>query len=114
MQDAITTTAVSGAARRSSSDERWRAIANNIFPFVVVGTIWEIVAWAGVFPHRLFPTLEEVALSFIQLTIAGILPHHAIETVIRLLTGFALAAVFGVTMRVLMRRSRRAEDIFLP
>ena len=57
-----------------------------MFPFVVVGTIWEIVAWAGVFPHRLFPTLEEVALSFVRLTVAGILPHHAIETVIRLLS----------------------------
>ena len=58
MQNAATTIAVSNAARRSSSDRRLRAIANNIFPFAVVGTIWEIVAWAGVFPHRLFPTLE--------------------------------------------------------
>ena len=81
---------------------------------MVVGGIWEIVAWAGVFPRRLFPTLEEVALSFFQLTVSGILPHHAIETVIRLLSGFTLAAVFGVTIGVLMGRSRRAEDIFLP
>ena len=74
---------------------------------------WEIIAWAGVFPHLLFPTLK-MALSFIQLTIAGILPHHAIETVIRLLSGFALAALIGVTIGVLMGRSRRAEDICLP
>ena len=114
MQDAVTTIAVTGAPVRSQNGERLRAIARNIFPFVVVGTIWEIVAWAGVFPHRLFPTLEEVAASFVRLTIAGILPHHAIDTVIRLLSGFALAAVFGVTIGVLMGRSRRAEDIFLP
>ena len=114
MQDAVTTIAVTGAAARSQTSERLRVIARNIFPFVVVGTIWEIVAWAGVFPHRLFPTLEEVAASFVRLTIAGILPHHAIETVIRLLSGFALAALFGVTIGVLMGRSRRAEDIFLP
>ena len=44
--------------------ERWRLVARNIFPFAVVGTIWEIVAWMGIFPHRLFPSLEEVALSF--------------------------------------------------
>jgi NitT/TauT family transport system permease protein len=50
----------------------------------------------------------------VQLTITGILPHHAIETLIRLLTGFALAGIFGVTIGVLMGRSRRAEDIFLP
>ena len=116
MQDAVTTIDVAGAPERpaSAGRERWRLIARNAFPFLVVGAIWEIVAWAGVFPHRLFPTLEEVALSFVQLTVAGILPHHAIETVIRLLSGFTLAAVFGVTIGVLMGRSRRAEDIFLP
>ena len=114
MQDAVTTIGVTGAAARSQTSERLRLIARNIFPFVVVGTIWEIVAWAGVFPHRLFPTLEEVAASFVRLTVAGILPHHAIETVIRLLSGFGLAAISGVTIGVLMGRSRRAEDIFLP
>src|SRR5476649_2000907 len=105
MQDAVTTIAVTTESR---GDERWRAIARNIFPFVVVGTIWEIVALAGVFPHRLFPTIEEVAATFIRLTMAGILPHHAIQTVIRLLSGFTLAALIGVTVGVLMGRSRRA------
>ena len=113
MQEAATIT-VSGAPERPAGSERWRLIARNVFPFLVVGAIWDAVAWAGVFPHQLFPTLEDVAVSFVQLTISGILPHHAIETLIRLLSGFALAAVFGVSIGVLMGRSRRAEDIFLP
>ena len=66
MQEAATIT-VTGAPERPQSAGRWRLIARNAFPFLVVGAIWEIVAWAGVFPHRLFPTLEEVALSFVQL-----------------------------------------------
>jgi NitT/TauT family transport system permease protein len=115
MQDAVTTIAVADAPDRpESGNERWRVVARNIFPFVVVGTLWEIVALAGVFPRRLFPTIEEVVSAFVRLTDNGILPHHAIETVIRLLTGFTLAAVFGVIIGVLMARSRRAEDIFLP
>jgi NitT/TauT family transport system permease protein len=114
MQDA-TTIAVSVPERAESSGrERLRLIVRNIFPFAVVGGIWEIIALAGVFPRRLFPTLEDVASSFVQLTISGILPHHAIDTIIRLLAGFALAGIFGVTIGVLMARSRRAEDIFLP
>ena len=114
MQDA-TTIAVSAPERAESAGrERLRLIVRNIFPFAVVGGIWEIVALAGVFPRRLFPTLEDVASSFVQLTISGILPHHAIDTIIRLLSGFALAGIFGVTIGVLMARSRRAEDIFLP
>jgi len=113
MQDA-TTIVIDRGIERSQGGERLRMIARNAFPFVVVGAIWEIVAWAGVFPHRLFPPLEEVATSFVQLTLSGILPHHALETVLRLLAGFALAGVIGGTIGVLMGRSRRAEDSLLP
>jgi NitT/TauT family transport system permease protein len=113
MQDAVAIS-VSETQGSSQAGERLRLIARNVFPFAVVGAIWEIVAWLGVFPRRLFPTLEEVAASFVHLTITGILPHHAIDTLIRLLTGFAFAGILGVTIGVLMGRSRRAEDIFLP
>ena len=39
-------------------------IARNAFPFLVVGAIWEIVARSGIFPRKLFPTLEDVARAF--------------------------------------------------
>ena len=93
---------------------RWRVVARNAFPFLVVAGLWEIVAQLGVFPRRLFPTLEDVASAFIRLTLAGILPHHAIDTVIRLTAGFALAALAGVALGIAMGRSRRAEDVLLP
>jgi NitT/TauT family transport system permease protein len=114
MQDAaIAATGVDTRAP-SAGRERLRGIARNIFPFAVVGAIWEIVAWAGVFPRKLFPTLEDIARSFVELTVSGILPHHTLDTVIRLLSGFGLASVAGLTIGVLMGRSRRAEDICLP
>ena len=100
------------APRRA--EPRWRLIWRNAFPFLVVGAIWEIVARAGVFPPRLFPSLETIAAAFWRLTLSGILPHHALDTVIRLGAGFALAAVAGVTIGILMGRSRLAEDIALP
>jgi ABC-type nitrate/sulfonate/bicarbonate transport system permease component len=115
MQDAATIV-MQGTrpAAPNARSERWRAFARNAFPFVVVGALWEIVAWAGLFPRQLFPTLEDIARSFVELTFNGILPHHAIETLLRLLGGFALAGVFGVAIGMLMGRSRRAEDICLP
>jgi NitT/TauT family transport system permease protein len=94
--------------------QRLHNVARNLFPFAVVGLGWEIVARGGVFPRRLFPTIEDVASSFIELTVRGILPLHALETVVRLLAGFSLAAIFGVAIGIAMGRSRRAEDIFLP
>jgi NitT/TauT family transport system permease protein len=91
----------------------WR-LARNAFPFLVVGLAWEITAHLGVFPRKLFPPLEEVATAFVRLTLAGILPHHVLDTLVRLTAGFALAAVAGVAVGIAMGRSRRAEDIFLP
>jgi NitT/TauT family transport system permease protein len=101
---------------RAAHDEEawWRVAARNAFPFVVVGGLWEAVAHAGTFPPRLFPPLETVASAFVRLTAAGILPHHAIDTIIRLLGGFALAALIGVAIGIAMGRSRRAEDYILP
>jgi NitT/TauT family transport system permease protein len=95
-------------------EPRWRVVWRNAFPFIVVLAIWEAVAKAGVFPARLFPSLETIAATFAKLTLNGILPHHAIDTLMRLGAGFALAAVFGVAIGILMGRSKRAGDILLP
>jgi len=80
----------------------------------VVGAIWEIVAWSGAFPPRLFPSLETVAATLGRLTVEGILPHHAIQTLYRLAAGFAVAALAGIAIGIAMGRSRRAEDLLLP
>jgi NitT/TauT family transport system permease protein len=93
---------------------RLRAIGRNAFPFLVVGIFWEIVAYSGFLPTRLFPPIETIAATFVRLTLNGILLHHALDTVIRLLAGFGLAAVVGVTLGILMGRFRLAEDVFLP
>ncbi|HEX6320630.1 MAG TPA: ABC transporter permease [Burkholderiales bacterium] len=84
------------------------------FPFIVVAAIWELVALSGVFPPRLFPPLEEIAGTLARLTAQGILPHHAAETLFRLVFGFAIAAIAGVAVGILMGRYRRAEDLLLP
>ena len=107
--------ALTAPASAQSAAGGWlRTVAWNAFPFVVVGAIWEIVAHAGVFPPLLFPPLERVVVTFINLTVSGILPLHALETLLRLLSGFALAAFFGVLLGLAMGRSRRAEDYLLP
>jgi NitT/TauT family transport system permease protein len=93
---------------------RLRGAARTAFPFIVVGAAWEAVAHAGLFPPRLFPQLETVAAALARLAGNGILLHHAAETVLRLAAGFALAAVVGVALGIVMGRSRRAEDIALP
>src|SRR5262245_66382403 len=99
------------AALRSS---RWRGVLRTAFPFVVVGALWEAVAHAGLFHPRLFPPLEAVASQFVRLTVSGVLPHHAADTLIRLIAGFTLAAVAGIAVGFAMGRWRLAEDLLLP
>ncbi len=84
------------------------------FPFLVVAAIWELLAHSGAFPRRLFPPLEEIAATLARLTVQGILPHHAAETLFRLALGVAIAAVVGVLIGIAMGRFRRAEGLLLP
>jgi NitT/TauT family transport system permease protein len=91
-----------------------RGVLRNAFPFAVVGAVWEAVAHAGLFPAQFFPSVETIATTFARLTLDGTLPHHALDTLVRLVAGFAIAALAGVSVGVLMGRSRRAEDYLLP
>src|SRR5262245_18911157 len=90
--------------RRAGAELRWRAVARTASPFIVVGALWEMVARLGIFPPRLFPTLETIASAFVSLTVSGVLPHHAFDTLLRLLAGFALAAAVGVLIGIVMGR----------
>lgn len=116
MYDAVPASAPASAelAPSAAREPVWRIVARTAFPFIVVGAVWETMARLGVFPPRLFPSLEVVAYAIIRLTANGILPHHALDTVIRLLAGFGLAAAAGMAIGIAMGRSRRAEDVFLP
>jgi NitT/TauT family transport system permease protein len=102
------------AGSPAAGEPRWRAAVRTAFSFLVVGALWEVVARLQVFPPRLFPPLEVVAAAFVRLTASGALPHHAFDTLLRLLAGFALAAVIGVVIGIAMGRSRLAEDTLLP
>jgi NitT/TauT family transport system permease protein len=116
MSDVADSHAAAIPARAGARDhrQRWRVVARNAFPFLVVGALWELMAHFGSFPPRLFPPLEVVADALWRLTVTGILPHHVADTILRLLAGFALAAGVGVAIGIAMGRSRLAEDIFLP
>jgi NitT/TauT family transport system permease protein len=105
---------LAAGAASARGESRLRIVARNAFPFLVVALLWEITAQLGVFPRKLFPPLEDVAAAFVRLTAAGILPHHVLDTLVRLTLGFALAALAGVAIGIIMGRSRRGEDIFLP
>src|SRR5262249_6565333 len=91
-----------------------RRVPGTAFALLGVARAGELTAHLGIFPRKLFPPLEEVAAALVRLTADGVLPHHVLDTLVRLLAGIALAAVAGVAIGFAMGRSRRAEDVFLP
>lgn len=103
-----------GATSRRRGPSGVRSVFEALFPFVVVLGLWEVVAHSAVFPARLFPPLETVANAFWRLTVSGALPRHVLETLVRLFAGFALAAVAGIAIGILMGRIRWVEDMALP
>src|ERR1700745_1069966 len=92
-----------GAGARDS--HFWRAW-RNAYPFIIVGPLWETVAHLAIFPVLFFPPLETIGAALARLTASGVLPHHALDTLVRLTAAFALAACVGIAAGVLMGRSR--------
>ncbi len=93
---------------------RAASVLGAVFPFAVVAALWEIAAHSGTFPPRLFPPIEAVAATLVRLTASGVLVHHAADTVLRLVAGFAIAAFAGVLLGIAVGRYRRAEDLLMP
>ena len=83
-------------------------------PFAVVGILWQAFAILGPFPPKLFPSLETIVSTFVRLVGNGILPVHALSTILRLIIAFLLGAVLGVVVGIAMGRYRWAEDLLLP
>ncbi len=114
MTDAVAAPALGPPSAEGRRESRWRSLARTAFPFLVVAAIWEVLAHAGLFPPRLFPPIEVIAATLVRLTVSGVLPHHAFDSLLRLVSGFALAALAGVTVGIAMGRSQFAEDALLP
>jgi len=89
-------------------------LLSTLFPLVVIGTMWEIVARMGIFPDVLFPPLSQVLATAGRLIARGTMQQHLISTIYRLLAGFALAAVLAVPLGLLMARSRLIESFWVP
>jgi NitT/TauT family transport system permease protein len=107
---------IKGSDQIGSADMRRRLIsfAELLFPFVVAAAAWQAFALLGPFPQKLFPTVETIIAAFVRLIADGILPLHALHTLLRLLLSFLLAALVGVGLGIIIGRYRWAEDFFLP
>jgi NitT/TauT family transport system permease protein len=90
------------------------SLVETALPFLVVAASWQAFSLFGPFPQKLFPPVETIVATTVRLVANGILPLHALHTLLRLILAFLLASLIGVGSGVIIGRYRWAEDLFLP
>jgi NitT/TauT family transport system permease protein len=85
--------------------------------FILLGALlvgWEIAARSGLWSPLLFPSLVNIGDEFVRFVGGASGLHEAWVSLYRALSGFALAAVVGVTIGILMGRSALAAALLDP
>lgn len=76
--------------------------------------LYEAIARSGWFAPALVPPLVVVGKTFWAMLADGTMGRHALNTLLRVFSGLALAAATGLVLGFLMARYRPVERFFLP
>lgn len=91
----------------------WNQI-KKYYSLLLIALLWQGFAMAGPFPEQLFPGLEKIAVVFVELLFTSELWINIAITLYRILTGFALAAMIGIPLGIIMSRSQLFDDLMQP
>ncbi|MBV8715893.1 MAG: ABC transporter permease [Chloroflexi bacterium] len=83
------------------------------FSLLVVAAVWEIAGRTGRWPLILAP-ISDIWLKFLQLAASGELLRHVLVSLNEFIVGFAMAAVFGVVLGIVIASSQTAKDVIDP
>ena len=85
------------------------------FVFILAAMLaWELAARSGLWSKLLFPSLVNIGGELVLFSMSPERLHEAWVSLYRALGGFALAAVIGVTLGMLMGRSRTVAAVLDP
>jgi len=82
--------------------------------FLTVVIIWEAAARSGLWSKLLFPSVASIAYEFGRFLVTPESLHEAWVSLYRALAGFALAAVVGIFVGMLMGRSKLVAGLLDP
>jgi len=103
--------------QRESLASRWlrthASTLRGLLSLVVVAVIWEIAGRTGRWPLILAP-ISDIWLRFVQLAASGELLRHILVSLNEFVVGFAIAAVFGIALGILIASSQAAKDFIDP
>jgi ABC-type nitrate/sulfonate/bicarbonate transport system permease component len=89
-----------------------------LFPLAFV-IAWQLLSISGILPANRIPSPFEIILALKELFIMGlpqgkVLIYHCLFSLIRVLGGFMSASVVAIPMGILLGRSKRLHDMFIP
>jgi NitT/TauT family transport system permease protein len=93
---------------------RRRSLVRAALTLIVAAALYEGVAYSGLFPRVLLPTIQTITSTLFSMLADGVMLQHAGATLYRVLIGFALAIGLGLPLGILMARFKPVENFFLP
>lgn len=87
--------------------------ASNLLPIVILGIAWELAS-GSIISARLLPPIAEILAVFLDLWVSMEVPGHILATLFRGLMGILLASSIGVSIGLLMSRSRLVYEYLDP
>ncbi len=98
------------AQPRTTSLERMVSLLS---PLVLLG-VWELLVRSGILDARFFPAPSAVLKTLVTLVTSGVLLSHIGVSLVRIGAGFALGAISGLVLGLLMGVSRLARAAINP
>jgi len=95
----------------------WRNRAVRVASLLVAAGLWQLLTVTDARIWLRFdrlPSLDEIAAEFAERLGTQVYYLDLLQSLIRILTGFGLAAAAGVTVGILVGRSRAAADVLTP
>lgn len=95
---------------------RGQGWARRIGPFtpIILLLLWEAASRFGVIDARFFPAPTSIVATFVELLLDGVLIEHAAMTLSRIAVGFALGAIPGIILGVLLGTIQQVRLLLEP
>jgi NitT/TauT family transport system permease protein len=98
----------------NAQGQRRRSIFRAAVTLAAAAALYQVLSLSGYFPRVLMPTIPTVLETLYGMLADGSMFQHAGATLSRVLLGFSLAMMVGITLGILMARFKPVENFFLP
>ena len=98
-----------------SEKARWlRKIISNLFPFLLIITVWELSIDLGLIRPLFLPAFSVVIQKLWEITVSGELIRHFSKTIYRMLLGYTIGASAALIMGLVSGLFQPVRRFFSP